>query len=61
MLRPNPNLEAIPDMTTAGWIVMIFSTGTVSLLFIWCIYKIISTPGGTEHMHGFEQETPDEK
>lgn len=48
-------------MTTQGWIVMLLSVGTVSLLFIWCIYKVITTPGETEHIHGFEQETPDER
>lgn len=40
---------------------MILSVGTVTTLFIWCIYKVISTPGEAEHIHGFEQETPDEK
>ena len=48
-------------MTAAGWTIMILSVGTVTLLFAWCIYKVMTTPGETEHLHGFEQETPDER
>jgi len=48
-------------MTTAGWFIMILSVGTVSALLIWCIFKVITTPEETEHIHGFEQETPDTK
>ena len=40
---------------------MVLSVGTVSLLFVWCVYKVLTTPGETERIHGFEQETPDEK
>ena len=40
---------------------MLLSVGTVSTLFAWCIYKVLSTPGESEHLHGFEIETPDEK
>ena len=48
-------------MTPGGWIILIISVGTVTALFSWCIYKVFTTPGETEHMHGFEFETPDEK
>lgn len=48
-------------MNTSGWIIMLLSVGTVSILFAWCIYKVLTTPGETEHIHGFEIETPDEK
>jgi|AP86_3_1055499.scaffolds.fasta_scaffold00060_11 hypothetical protein len=48
-------------MNTGGWIIMLLSVGTVSTLFAWCIYKVLSTPGESEHLHGFEIETPDEK
>jgi hypothetical protein len=48
-------------MNTGGWIIMSLSVGTVSVLFTWCIWKVLTTPGETEHMHGFEIETPDEK
>lgn len=48
-------------MTIAGWIIMIISVGTVSSLCAWCIYKVLTLPDETEHVHGFEFETPDEK
>jgi len=38
-------------MTIAGWIVMITATGGMTCLLSWCIYKVVSTPGSTEHMH----------
>lgn len=46
-------------MTTAGWIIMLLSVGSVSLLLVWCIYKVLTTPEETDHIHGFEQEPPD--
>lgn len=46
-------------MTLAGWIIMIISTGLVSLLFAWCIYKVIKTPGESERLHGIEQGIAD--
>jgi hypothetical protein len=47
-------------MTLSGWIIMILSVGTVTLLLTWCVYKVLTIPEETEHLHGFEQETPDE-
>lgn len=38
-------------LTVAGWIVMLASVGFVTLLLIWCIWKVLSTPGETEHLH----------
>jgi len=46
-------------MDTGGWIIMICSVSAVVLLFIWCLVKVLTTPGESEHMHGFEQEPPD--
>lgn len=46
-------------MTSSGWIIMAASVGSVSLLLAWCIHKVLSTPGETEKVHGFEQATPD--
>jgi hypothetical protein len=46
-------------MTSNGWIIMAASVGSVSILFAWCIYKVLTTPGETDKMHGFEQNTPD--
>jgi hypothetical protein len=47
-------------MSTGGWIIMVLSVGSVTSLFFWCICKVLSTPGESEHIHGFEIETPDE-
>lgn len=38
-------------MTTAGWILMIGAIGGMSGLLSWCIYKVVSTPGSTKHLH----------
>lgn len=46
-------------MTTAGWLIMILSVGSVSALLVWCIVKVLRTPQETERIHGFEQEPPD--
>jgi hypothetical protein len=46
-------------MTTAGWLIMILSVGSVSTLLTWCIFKVMTTPEETDRVHGFEQETPD--
>lgn len=40
---------------------MTLSVGSVTALFVWCIIKVLTIPGETERMHGFEFETPDEK
>lgn len=46
-------------MTSSGWIIMAASVGSVTLLLIWCIHKVLTTPGESEKIHGFEQTTPD--
>jgi hypothetical protein len=48
-------------MTLGGWIIMIISVGTVSTLFSWCLYKVLTTPEEKKRIHGFEIETPDVK
>jgi hypothetical protein len=48
-------------MNTGGWITMFLSVGSVTFLFGWCIWKVLNTPGESEHIHGFEMELPDEK
>jgi len=49
-------------MTLGGWIIMTLSVGGVTALLAWCIYKVISTPGATEHLHAqTDIETPDTK
>ena len=47
-------------MTIGGIIIMTLSVGLVTLLFVWCLYKVFSAPeNAPSKMHGFEQETPD--
>jgi len=48
-------------MTLGGWIIMICSVGTVTCLFTWCIYKVLTTEGEEEKIHGFEIDTPDKE
>jgi hypothetical protein len=47
-------------MTLGGWIVMLLSVGGVTGLTAWCVYKVLTTPGSTEHLHRqVDIETPD--
>lgn len=48
-------------MTGGGWLILILSVGSVVSLFLWCIYKVLTTPHESEKIHGFEFKTPDEK
>lgn len=48
-------------MTTAGWLIMIVSVGTVSALFLWCIRKLLSLPPEADRRRGFEIEPPDQE
>ncbi|MFP4540864.1 MAG: hypothetical protein ACLFR7_04480 [Opitutales bacterium] len=48
-------------MNLGGWITLIVSVGSVTALFSWCVYKVLTTSGEAERMHGFEIETPDEE
>jgi len=47
-------------MTTGGWIIMVLSVGGVTSLLGWCVYKVLATPGSSEHLHAqADIETPD--
>jgi hypothetical protein len=47
-------------MTVGGMLIMAISVGVVTLLFGWCVHKVLTAPDNTSsRMHGFEQETPD--
>ena len=47
-------------MTTSGWIVMFFSVGSALALFLWCLWKVLTTPQETEKIHGAAGlDTPD--
>ena len=38
-------------MTPGGWTVMLVAVLGMTSLLAWCIWKVISTPGSTEHLH----------
>ena len=38
-------------MNAGGWTLMIVSVGCVTAAFAWCLWKVLSTPGSTEHIH----------
>lgn len=38
-------------MTAGGWIIMILSVGFMTGLLGWSIWKVLATPGETEHLH----------
>lgn len=38
-------------MTPAGWFIMFTAIGSIIGLLAWCIYRVITTPGSTEHLH----------
>jgi hypothetical protein len=38
-------------MTLGGWLIMIASVGGVTVLFIWCIFRVLMTPGASNRVH----------
>lgn len=47
-------------MQPAGLFVMIASVGTVTALFLWCVWRVLAQPAGEfDHLHGADFETPD--
>jgi hypothetical protein len=49
-------------MTIAGWIIMILSVGTMTVLFVWCLYRVLAYTPDVEKLHGIDDiETPDTK
>jgi len=40
---------------------LIASVGSVTALFVWCIVKVLAIPDETEHVHGWQEATPDMK
>lgn len=54
------SVEAAYRLTPGGWVIMIFSVGVMTGLLGWCIYKVVGTPGSTEHLHAQSDiEPPD--
>lgn len=47
-------------MTLGGWIIMTLSVGFVTALLAWSLWKVLTTPGSTEHLHSqVDIQTPD--
>ena len=38
---------------------MLGSVSSVTILFVWCIYKVLTIPDKTKKLHGFEGGPPD--
>jgi hypothetical protein len=38
-------------MTLGGWIMLLLAVGGMTIFLLWCIYKVITTPGASEHVH----------
>ncbi len=38
-------------MTTAGWVFMLCSTGSVIAAMVFCFYRVLTRPTPAEHMH----------
>ncbi len=38
-------------MSALGWIFMLTSCGTVTLLTAYCYYRVLTTPRTDEHLH----------
>lgn len=53
-------LLATEGLTAGGWIMMLASVGGMTAFLIWCVYKVVSTPEATEHVHSqADIEPPD--
>ena len=38
-------------MTIGGWIIMTLAVSGMTGLLAWCVYKVVSTPGSSGHIH----------
>ncbi len=38
-------------MTPGGWIIMTLSVGFVTGLLLWCVTRVLRTPGASRHVH----------
>jgi hypothetical protein len=47
------NPKSKNPMTAGGWIVLILSVGSVSSLFLWCLYRVIFR-APPERLHGID-------
>ena len=47
-------------MTPAGWIIMLSSVGTVTMLFVWCLYRVLAHQPPPETLHGIDDIVTDD-
>jgi multisubunit Na+/H+ antiporter MnhF subunit len=51
-------------MTTGGWINLILSVGFVTILFAWCIYRVLrgpKDPAKLAHIEPLDEQEADER
>ena len=49
-------------MTPAGWILMFAAVLGITGLLIWCVHKVVATPGSETHLHSqADMHPPDER
>lgn len=47
-------------MSLLGWITMLAAIGGATMLFLWCLWRVLRTPGATEKLHSpADLEPPD--
>ena len=47
-------------MTAGGIVMMLIAVGGMTVFLLWCVYKVVATPGSTEHLHSqADIEPPD--
>jgi hypothetical protein len=47
-------------MSTGGWLVMLLSCLGVTAWLAWCLWKVLATPGASEHIHAPPDLDPDQ-
>lgn len=48
------------SLAPGGWVIMLVSAGSVTGVLGWCLYRILTTPGSTEHIHSQADIHPDD-
>lgn len=48
-------------MSAAGWITMLAAIGGATMLFAWCLWRVLRTPGATEHLHSQADIDPEDR
>lgn len=48
-------------MTTAGWTIMLCSVGAVTLLFGWCLFRVLARKPPSGALHGIDDIPTDDE